>query len=160
MYLINALAEENSFMERLGDLVKMENLFLALSDKTRLRILNLMREKEVCVFYFTEVLGESQPKISRHLAYLRGAEIVSARRDGKWIYYKIEIPKNEFAANILYDTLDWLKSQAEMRQEYSRLFELISSDSAEIDNRKFFEVQISAETNVNQEKEELPTFLL
>ncbi len=46
----------------------MENLFLALADKTRLRLLNLMRRQEVCVCFLTEVLNESQPKISRHLA--------------------------------------------------------------------------------------------
>ena len=68
----------------------METLFLALADKTRLRLLNLMREDEICVCYFTEALGESQPKISRHLAYLRNAGIVSARREGKWMNYKIE----------------------------------------------------------------------
>ncbi len=63
-------------------LKEMETFFLALADKTRLRILNLMRESEICVCFFTEVLGESQPKISRHLAYLRGAGFVSARREG------------------------------------------------------------------------------
>ena len=67
-----------------------ENLFLALADKTRLRLLNLMREDEVCVCFFTEVLGDSQPKISRHLAYLRNAGLVSARRDGKWMHYSLQ----------------------------------------------------------------------
>ncbi len=46
-------------------------LFAALSDRTRLRLLNLMDGREVCVCYFVEILGQSQPKISRHLAYLR-----------------------------------------------------------------------------------------
>ncbi|WP_242531466.1 ArsR/SmtB family transcription factor, partial [Vibrio alginolyticus] len=54
-------------------LEKLEKLFLALSDRTRLRLLNLMRNGEICVCFFTEVLGESQPKVSRHLAYLRNA---------------------------------------------------------------------------------------
>ena len=58
------------------ELNDMENLFLGLADKTRLRILNLIRDDEVCVWFFTEVLGESQPKISRHLAYLRNAGMV------------------------------------------------------------------------------------
>ena len=70
-------------------LADMERFFMALADKTRLRLLNLMRDEEVCVCFFTEVLGESQPKISRHLAYLRGAGIVHARRDGKWMNYSI-----------------------------------------------------------------------
>ena len=57
-------------------------LFAALSDRTRLRLLNLMDGREVCVCYFVEILGQSQPKISRHLAYLRRAGVVAARREG------------------------------------------------------------------------------
>ena len=63
-----------------GNLV---TLFEALADRTRLRLLHLMTAGEICVCYFVEVLGESQPKISRHLAYLRRAGVVAARRDGK-----------------------------------------------------------------------------
>ena len=51
-------------------------LFAALADRTRLRLLNLMDGREVCVCYFVEILEQSQPKISRHLAYLRKAGIV------------------------------------------------------------------------------------
>ena len=82
-------------------LTKMETFFLALADKTRLRLLNLMREDEVCVSYFTEVLGESQPKISRHLAYLRKAGIVEARREGQWMHYKLSPAKGRFHAKLL-----------------------------------------------------------
>ena len=70
-------------------LAGLANLFLALSDKTRLRILALMADGEVAVGHLADALGESQPKISRHLAYLRRAEIVTARRDGKWIHYRL-----------------------------------------------------------------------
>ena len=84
---------------------EMENLFLALSDKTRLRILAMMRNGEVTVGEFTDVLGESQPKVSRHLAYLRSAGLVSTRRDGKWIYYHIAEPNNAGIALILSETL-------------------------------------------------------
>src|SRR5215217_8190144 len=88
--------------------VEMETFFMALADKTRLRLLNLMREDEICVCFFTEVLGESQSKISRHLAYLRNAGIVEARRDGKWMHYRIINPANSHAAEVLRDTLRWL----------------------------------------------------
>ena len=84
---------------------EMESLFLALSDKTRLRILAMMCEREVAVGEFTDVLGESQPKVSRHLAYLRSAGLVSTRRDGKWIYYHITEPPNFGIASILRETL-------------------------------------------------------
>jgi ArsR family transcriptional regulator len=55
----------------------------ALSDQTRLRLLNLVRQKEICVCYLQQVLNTNQPKISRHLAYLRRAGLVQTRRDGK-----------------------------------------------------------------------------
>src|SRR4028119_987907 len=93
-------------------LFDMETFFLALADKTRLRLLNLMRDDEVCVCFFTEVLSESQPKISRHLAYLRNAGIVEARREGKWMHYRIIKPENPLAARVLEDTLQWLGSEA------------------------------------------------
>lgn len=80
---------------------QLENLFLSLSDKTRLRLLGLMADGEVSVGYLADTLGESQPKISRHLAYLRNAGLVSTRRDGKWIYYGIERPTDTTAANVL-----------------------------------------------------------
>ncbi|MBP7475718.1 MAG: metalloregulator ArsR/SmtB family transcription factor, partial [Pyrinomonadaceae bacterium] len=65
--------------------VKLEDLFAALADRTRLRLLNLMRDGEVCVCFFAEALGTNNPKISRHLAYLKRTGLVSARRDGKWM---------------------------------------------------------------------------
>ncbi len=88
----------------------METLYLALADKTRLRLLNLMRANEVCVCFFTEVLGESQPKVSRHLAYLRNAGLVEARRDGKWMHYSILWPNDMGAAKVLNAALEWTTS--------------------------------------------------
>src|SRR6185295_2532045 len=81
-------------------LVELEKLFLALSDKTRLRLLSLMADGEVPVGYLADKLGESQPKISRHLAYLRSADLVTTRRDGKWIYYSIG-PQSDARSNVL-----------------------------------------------------------
>jgi len=66
-------------------LSELEEFFLALSDGTRLRLLALMRESEVSVGFLSDQLGQSQPKISRHLAYLRSAGLVETRRDGKCI---------------------------------------------------------------------------
>ncbi len=137
-------------------LLQMENLFLALADKTRLRLLNLMREDEICVWFFTEVTGESQPKISRHLAYLRNAGVVSARRDGKWIYYRIKPPENLFAAKILQDTLDWLKSQSEMQTDYEKLISICCSAENPVTIRS----GAIAETNKPFKKAELEIYLL
>lgn len=96
-------------------------LFAALADRTRLRLLNLMNGKEICVCYFVEVLGQSQPKISRHLAYLRRAGIVAARREGKWMHYKIVMPKHAGAARILSETLAVLREEKAMQTDLSRL---------------------------------------
>ena len=76
----------------------LEPLFRALADRTRLRLLNLMRDQEVCVCYFVAVLETSQPKVSRHLAYLRRAGIVSARRQATWMHYRIAVPHDAHAA--------------------------------------------------------------
>jgi ArsR family transcriptional regulator len=96
-------------------------LFAALADRTRLRLLNLMHGREVCVCYFVEILLESQPKISRHLAYLRRAGIVVARREGKWMHYKIVAPAHAGAARILRETLSVLSQDAEMQRDLGLL---------------------------------------
>jgi len=85
--------------------VDLASLFAALADTTRLRLLNLMAGREVCVCYFVEILDQGQPKISRHLAYLRRAGIVEARREGKWMHYRICLPSDEATASILDATL-------------------------------------------------------
>lgn len=88
-------------------LSEFEKLFLALSDKTRLRLLFLMADGEVAVGYLAEKLGESQPKISRHLAYLRSSGLVTTRREGKWIYYGIA-SQTTAAASLLNTTFSFL----------------------------------------------------
>ena len=96
-------------------------LFAALADPTRLRLLNLMDGREVCVCYFVEILKQGQPKISRHLAYLRRAGVVEARRDGKWMHYRIEWPDDSRAASILDATLQSFKSDKDMQADLARL---------------------------------------
>jgi ArsR family transcriptional regulator len=96
-------------------------LFAALSDRTRLRLLNLMNGREVCVCYFVEILGQSQPKVSRHLAYLRRAGIVAARREGKWMHYRIVVPSHSGAARILRETLAVVREGKAMEADLARL---------------------------------------
>src|SRR5215469_7390704 len=96
------------------DLVR---LFQALADPTRLRLINLMGDDEVCVCFFVEILQTNQPKISRHLAYLRRAGIVAARREGKWIHYRIVAPANSGAARILRETLAALREDKVMQTD-------------------------------------------
>jgi ArsR family transcriptional regulator len=106
-----------------------ERFFQALGDNTRLRLLNLMGDQEVCVCYFVEILGGPQPKISRHLAYLRSAGIVSARREGKWMHYRIVMPPQIGAAQILRQTLNWLKEDKPMQRDLAQLTKACCSPS-------------------------------
>ena len=99
----------------------MARFFAALADNTRLRLLNLMAGREVCVCHFVEILGQSQPKISRHLAYLRQAGIVSARREGKWMHYSICAPADAAAGSILSATLAALGNDRQMRTDLRKL---------------------------------------
>ena len=101
--------------------VPLEVLFNALADRTRLRLLNLIAQQEICVCYFVEVLGAPQPKISRHLAYLRKAGIVAARREGKWMHYRLAIPADSHAAAILETTLNALRKNKEVQEDFTRL---------------------------------------
>ena len=72
-----------------GGVTPVETLFKALADSTRLRILGLLLTGEVCVCDIHESLHVSQPKASRHLAYLRRAGLVDARKDGLWVHYRL-----------------------------------------------------------------------
>jgi len=98
--------------------------FRALADHTRLRLLNLMGDAEVCVCFFVEVLKTNQPKISRHLAYLRRAGVVAARRDGKWMHYRIVEPPDPHAARIFREVREWLKEDAEMQRDCERFLKV------------------------------------
>ena len=101
-----------------------ELFFRALADRTRLRLLNLMGTEEVCVCFFVEILKTYQPKISRHLAYLRRAGIVGVRREGQWIHYRIVEPSDAGAARVLNDVLAWLANDQEMQRDRERLIKV------------------------------------
>ncbi len=98
-----------------------EKMLGALADQTRLRLLNLMADREICVCYFTGILQESQPKISRHLAYLRRAGLVAARREGKWMHYRIDADNPAAARTVLDAVLRWLQADPQMQAERKRL---------------------------------------
>ena len=119
--MLHVSTEESGHM---GKPFNMELLFRALADRTRLRLLNLIGRDEVCVCYFVEVLRTPQPKISRHLAYLRRAGVVEARREGKWMHYRVIEPGNERAAQVLKSTQDWLATDREMQWDRSRLVQM------------------------------------
>ena len=94
--------------------------FAALSDPTRLRLLSLMRDREICVCYLQEVLKTNQPRISRHLAYLKRAGLVEARRDGKWTHYRLKRQAGELQ-KIISQTLFRLGHESQVRADFKRL---------------------------------------
>lgn len=99
----------------------LSQLFAALADTTRLRLLNLISGREVCVCYLVEVLRQGQPKISRHLAYLRKAGVVEARREGKWMHYRLREPENAEVAALLHSVLAALRRDRRLQAEGAKL---------------------------------------
>jgi ArsR family transcriptional regulator len=94
-----------------ADLVR---VLQALGDPTRLRLLNLLRGGEICVCYFVEILGEPQPKVSRHLAYLRRAGLVDVRREGKWMHYRLAATPHQSVRDAI---LDEVADDRQMRRD-------------------------------------------
>jgi ArsR family transcriptional regulator len=118
------MAEKNGFDREL--------FFAALADRTRLRLLNLMRDGEVCVCFFADTLGTNDPKISRHLSYLKRAGLVKGRREGKWVHYSIVEPKDKLAREVFAATMKMLKADKEMESDQKRLFKVCCSPSAPV----------------------------
>jgi ArsR family transcriptional regulator, arsenate/arsenite/antimonite-responsive transcriptional repressor len=108
---------------------RIEFLFKALADHTRLRLINLIGDDEVCVCFFVEVLKINQPKISRHLAYLRRAGVVSARREGKWIHYRLVEPPDPHAVNIFREVRAGLPNDPAMKNDRARLEKICCAPS-------------------------------
>jgi DNA-binding transcriptional ArsR family regulator len=94
-------------------IVCLENLFLGLGDKTRLKLLALMAGGPVSVGYLVQKTGDSQPKVSRHLAYLRNAGLVETRREGMWIYYAVAAQEDPQCDAVLRSVLDQLGGSAQ-----------------------------------------------
>ena len=78
----------------------------ALSDETRLRIINLLYEKELCVCDIMETLEITQTKASRHLAYLKNSGLIKDRKQAQWVYYSMISEKNvKFLDYLIYDNV-------------------------------------------------------
>ena len=99
----------------------LELIFKALADPTRLRLIHLLGDDELCVCSCVEVLKTNQPKISRHLAYLRRAGLVSARRDGKWTHYRLTQPSDTHIAKIFTELRARLANDPQMQNDKARL---------------------------------------
>ena len=113
-----------------------ELLFKALADRTRLRLIGLIDGSEVCVCFFVAVLKVSQPKISRHLAYLRRAGIVKARRDGKWMHYSLTDPPDEHAARIFQEVRAALAEHPEFQRDREKLLQVCCAPNLPVQLRR------------------------
>jgi ArsR family transcriptional regulator len=96
-------------------------MFRAFSDRTRLRILHMLAGGELCVCDLVEVLAAPQPKVSRHLAYLRKAGLVTARKDGLWSYYALAPAKGAFHAKLLECLACCLRDVPELARDAEKL---------------------------------------
>lgn len=108
-------------MVKRGKAFSLVDMFRALSDRTRLRLLHLIGSQEICVCYFVEALKVNQPKISRHLAYLRRTGLVTVRKDGRWVHYRMAVPSDPFAARILRETLERVGQERDFRHDGRRM---------------------------------------
>lgn len=99
----------------------MATLFRALGDTTRLRILGLLLTGEVCVCHIHESLRIPQPKASRHLAYLRRAGLVTTRREGLWVYYRVAESEYPVVSSIRQAVTDALGHVETVRRDTGRL---------------------------------------
>jgi ArsR family transcriptional regulator len=104
---------------------ELENLFKALADKTRLRILALLGNNEVCVCHIHDSLGVPQPTVSRHLAYLRKSGLVAARRDGVWMHYQVSRSLSPVVRDVVaaaVSALQQLPATTQDRKQFQRSF--------------------------------------
>ena len=113
-----------------------EILFKALADRTRLRLISLIGDSEVCVCFFVAILKISQPKISRHLAYMRRAGIVASRREGKWIHYRLAEPPDEHAARIFRELRASLAEHPEFQRDREKLMQVCCATQLPVQLRR------------------------
>src|SRR6266571_3632239 len=118
------------------NIYNIETLFKALADRTRLRLISLIGDSEVCVCFFVAILKTSQPKISRHLAYLRRAGIVAARREGKWMHYRLTEPPDEHATHIFQEVRASLSEHPEFQRDREQLLKVCCATQLPVQLRR------------------------
>ena len=113
---------------RLHDL---EVIFKALADRTRLRILGLLSAGEICVCDIHGSLGLPQPTVSRHLAYLRKSGLVTGRKEGLWVHYRLASlpdPVMQAVLDAVGHALGHLDAQQRDRRRLAKLVDLTPVD--------------------------------
>ena len=102
-------------------------MFRAFCDRTRLRILNLLQDGELCVGDIVESLQIPQPKVSRHLAHLRKAGLMTVRKEGLWCHYSLAPPTSEFHRKLLECAATCFQEVPEIKSDNCRAKKLRKS---------------------------------
>ena len=119
---------EASSVEGKNETVSQVDLvFRAFCDRTRLRILSLLRDGELCVGDIVESLQSPQPKVSRHLAHLRKAGLVTVRKEGLWCHYSLASPQSDFHRGLLECAITCFKDVPEIKSDNARVRKLRKS---------------------------------
>ncbi len=100
---------------------KVDGMFRAFSDRTRLRILHLLLPGELCVCHIVDALELPQPKVSRHLAYLRRTRLVLVRKDGAWMYYRLAPVQGAFHKKLIECLATCFEEVSELQEDAQRL---------------------------------------
>lgn len=108
-----------------------DRLFRAFSDRTRLRILHMLRDGELCVCDLVSVLNVPQPKVSRHLSYLRRSGLVQVRKDGLWCYYKLLPARDDFHSKLLDCLTCCFQNVPKIRKDALKLSKVKSGNCCE-----------------------------
>lgn len=102
--------------------IQPDHYFKILADLTRLRVINLIsQEGELCVCELTYALNEIQPKISRHLALLRESGVVLDRRQGQWVYYRLNPKLPDWAAAVLAEAAQGMAGKTPFSHDLRKL---------------------------------------
>lgn len=98
----------------------MVRILKVLSDQTRLRIVNMLLEKEVCVCEMVNILGISQPAVSKHIKKLKTAGLVEERQNGYWSYYSIDFKSNK-AKKVVNFIMREIKDEKKLKKDIELL---------------------------------------
>ena len=104
-------------------------MFQAFCHRLRLRILHLLHDGEMCVGNIVEILQSPQPKVSRHLAVLKKAKLVTVRRDGQWIHYALAPMQSTFHQKLLECAANCFHEVTEIRGDKERIEAMRSVDN-------------------------------
>jgi ArsR family transcriptional regulator len=123
--LTNVQSESNTQQANVSS--SFDLMFRAFSDRTRLRILSLLRKREFCVGDIVEILQVPQPRISRHLAYLRKAGLVTVRKAGLWCYYSLTRAESAFHKKLLSCLGNCFSEVPQIQADQARAIEIKNS---------------------------------